>query len=151
MNTTLKRFTIFLVLILSITTASSQRLLKHRTPSSKLDSIPVLSNYQVQLVNLNFSSMMYWYQTANTLDTLYRNELEKVKVYSQITGIQTNSTETLLQAYENKRAIDLAIKNENELLLKKLKKDNRKLKVKNVLLTVSTTGLLLTTVYFAIF
>lgn len=94
---------------------------------------------------------MYWYQTANTLDTLYRNELEKVKIYSQITGIQTNSTETLLQAYENKRAIDLAIKNENELLLKKLKKDNRKLKVKNVLLTVSTTGLLLTTVYFAIF
>ena len=94
---------------------------------------------------------MYWYQTANTLDTLYRNELEKVKIYSQITGIQTNSTETLLQAYENKRAIDLAIKNENEKLMVDLKKQNKKLKVKNVLLTVSTAGLLLTTVYFAIF
>lgn len=95
--------------------------------------------------------MMYWYQTANTLDTLYRIEAEKVKIYSQITGIQTNSTQTLLEAYENKRAIDLAIKNENEQLLKDLKRSNRKLKVKNVLLTVSTTGLLLTTVYFAIF
>lgn len=56
-----------------------------------------------------------------------------------------------MQAYENKRAIDLAIKNENEQLLKDLKKSNKKLKIKNVLLTVSTTGLLLTTVYFAIF
>lgn len=95
--------------------------------------------------------MMYWYQTANTLDTLYHIEAEKVKIYSQITGIQTSSTEALVQAYENKKAIDLAIKNENELLLKDLKKSNRQLKVKNVLLTVSTTGLLLTTVYFAIF
>lgn len=95
--------------------------------------------------------MMYWYQTANTLDTLYRIEAEKVKIYSQITGIQTNNTQTLLEAYENKRAIDLAIKNENELLLKNLKKENKKLKVKNVLLTVSTAGLMLTTVYFAIF
>jgi hypothetical protein len=94
---------------------------------------------------------MYWYQTANTLDTLYHIEAEKVKIYSQITGIQTSSTEALVQAYENKKAIDLAIKNENELLLKDLKKSNRQLKVKNVLLTVSTTGLLLTTVYFAIF
>ena len=94
---------------------------------------------------------MYWYETANTLDTLYRNELEKVKIYTQITGIQTNNTETLLQAYENKRAIDLAIKNENEKLMVDLKKQNKKLKVKNVLLTVSTAGLMLTTIYFAIF
>jgi hypothetical protein len=93
---------------------------------------------------------MYWYQTANTLDTLYRMEAEKVKIYSKITGIQTNNTDMLMQAYENKRAIDLAIKTENELLVKTLKKENRGLRVKTALLTISTTGLLLTTVYFAI-
>lgn len=94
--------------------------------------------------------MMYWYQTANTLDTLYQLEAEKVKIYSRITGIQINTTDALMQAYENKRAIDLAIKTENELLVKTLKKENRGLKVKTALLTISTTGLLLTTVYFAI-
>ena len=150
MNTTLKRFTIFLVLILSIITANSQKLLGHQTPSLKSDSIPVLSNYQVQLINLNFNSMMYWYQTANALDTLYQLEAEKVKLYSRITGIQTNNTDALMQAYENKRAIDLAIKTENEMLIKTLKKENRGLRVKTALLTISTTGLLLTTFYFAI-
>lgn len=94
--------------------------------------------------------MVYWYNTANTLDTLYRLEAEKVKIYSQITGVQTNNIDNLMQAYENKRAIDLAIKTENETLVKTLKKENRSLKTKNFLLTVGATGLLLTTVYFAI-
>lgn len=151
MNTTLKRFTIFLALTLSTITASSQKLLRHRTPSSKLDSIPVLSNYQVQLVNLNFTSMMYWYQTANTLDTLYRNEVEKNKIYYQITGVQASSAEALTQIYENKRAVDLAIKTENEKLLNDLKKSNRNLKIGNKVLVFTTSALLGTTLYLSIF
>lgn len=95
--------------------------------------------------------MMYWYQTANTLDTLYRNEIEKNKIYYQITGVQANSAEALAQVYENKKAVDLAIKTENEKLLKDLKKSNRNLKIGNKVLVFTTSALLGTTMYLSIF
>jgi len=93
--------------------------------------------------------MMYWYRSALTLDSLYLYEREKVKVYGQITGIQTSNLNTLRTIYDNKKAIDADIEMERRQNLDRLKKDIRVLKVKNVVLTASVVGLVFTTFYFA--
>ena len=143
--------TISLVLMLVVLTASSQKSLKFRTPSSKQDSFPVLSTYQTSLINLNFNSMMYWYDAATRMERLYLLQREKLDYYYKITGVQATSIQDLQMVYENKVAIEKKIKDEAADEVNKLKKQVKGLKIKNTILTIGVGGLALTTAYFAIF
>jgi hypothetical protein len=64
--------------------------------------------------------MIYWYDTAHEIDSLYQMEKLKVHYYAKITGIQANSYETLATIYENKQAIEKAIGVEKEMQIKDL-------------------------------
>jgi hypothetical protein len=139
------------MLMLVVLTASSQKSLKFRTPSSKLDSFPALSTYQTSLINLNFNSMMYWYDAATRLEKLYYIQKEKLDYYSKITGVQATSIQDLQLVYENKLAIDRQVKTDNENQMLSLKKQVRVLKIKNTVLTIGLGGLAATTLYFAVF
>jgi hypothetical protein len=123
---------------------------KSRTAYSKQGFTPELTTYDLQLFNLNYTSMMYWYQTSMEIDSLYQLEKLKVHYYSKITGIQANSYELLQQIYDNKQAIEKAIGVEKEMQIKDLKKKNRRLAFQNVGLSVGVACLSLTTIYFAI-
>ena len=104
----------------------------------------------MQLINLNYNSMIYWHDTAMELDTLYRNEKLKVYYYSKITGIQANSYELLAQIYDNKQAIEKAIAQEKEMQIKDLKKRNRKLQLHNVALSLGISALAVSTLYLIV-
>ena len=149
MNTILKKFILSLVMILSVVTADCQRHSRHQTPYLSQDSIPRLSNSDIQLVNLNYNAMIYWHNTANKLDTLYRIEKEKVKLYGEITGIQAASINDFRQLYANKQALEKAMEYQRAEDEKRLKKDMRLLKIKNLGLSVAVVGLTITTIYFA--
>ena len=101
-------------------------------------------------MNLNYTSMWYWYNTAYEIDSLYQLEKLKTHYYSKITGIQANSYETLKQIYENKQAIEKAIAVEKEMQIKDLKKRNRRLVAQNLGLTIGVAGLTFSTIYFAL-
>lgn len=101
-------------------------------------------------MNLNFTSMYYWYNTAMEIDSLYQLEKLKTLYYSKITGIQANSYETLKQIYDNKQSIEKAIAQEKEMQIKDLKKRNRGLVVQNIGLTIGLAGLTFSTIYFAL-
>jgi hypothetical protein len=123
---------------------------KNQTASSSLDFTPKLTTYEVQLMNLNYTSMMYWYQTSMEIDSLYQLEKLKTHYYSKITGIQANSYETLAQIYDNKQSIEKAIAQEKELQIKDLKKRNRRLVAHNVVLSLGISALAVSTLYFVI-
>ena len=123
---------------------------KNQTPSLNPDFTPKLTTYDLQLMNLNFTSMMYWYNTSMEIDSLYQLEKLKVHYYSKITGIQASSYELLQEIYDNKQAIEKAIGVEKEMQIKDLKKKNRKLILQNVGLTVGVAGLTFSTIYFAL-
>jgi hypothetical protein len=123
---------------------------KSRTPYSKQDFTPELTTYDLQLFNLNYTSMMYWYNTSMEIDSLYQLEKLKVHYYSKITGIQANSYELLQEIYDNKQAIEKAIGAEKEMQIKDLKKKNRKLIAQNLGLTIGIAGLTFSTIYFAL-
>ena len=123
---------------------------KSQIPYSKVDSTPKLTTYDLQLMNLNFTSMYYWYNTAMEIDSLYQLEKLKTHYYAKITGIQASSYETLQQIYDNKQAIEKAIGVEKEMQIKDLKKRNRRLIVQNVGLTIGVAGLTFSTIYFAL-
>ena len=139
----------FLVMLLAVTNSSAQRS-KSQTASSSLDFTPKLTTYELQLMNLNYNSMMYWYQTSMEIDSLYQLEKLKTHYYSKITGIQANSYETLKTIYENKQAIEKAIAQEKEMQIKDLKKRNRKLILHNTVLSIGLSALAISTVYFVI-
>lgn len=84
------------------------------------------------------------------IDSLYQLEKLKTLYYSKITGIQANSYETLQQIYDNKVAIEKALADEKDNLIKDLKRRNRGLVFGNVGLTIGVACLSLTTIYFAI-
>ena len=151
MNTTLKKFILSLVMMLSVVTADCQKLSKPLTPSLNPDSIPGLSTSQIQLINLNFNSMIYWYNTANKLDTLFRLERQKVQIYGKITRIQVKNISELEQLYLNKQAVDKAIAEEKRLELEKLKSENRKLKFKTTILSIGVGVTTSAALYLAIF
>lgn len=94
--------------------------------------------------------MMYWYGTAQEIDSLYQLEKLKTLYYSKITGIQTSSYETLQQIYDNKQAIEKAIATEKDNEIAGLKKTNKRLIFNNVALTLGVTVLTFSTIYFAI-
>ena len=131
--------------------SSSAQRSKSRTPYSKQDFTPELTTYDQQLFALNYNSMMYWYSTAQEIDSLYQLEKLKVHYYAKITGIQASSYETLQSIYDNKQAIDKAIAQEKEDAINDLKKRNRKLVAHNVVLSVGLTALAVSTCYLAIF
>jgi hypothetical protein len=93
---------------------------------------------------------MYWYGTAQEIDSLYQLEKLKTMYYSKITGIQASSYETLQQIYDNKQSIEKAIAAEKDGEISKLKKSNRRLIFNNVALTLGVTALTFSTIYFAI-
>ena len=93
--------------------------------------------------------MIYWHNSALKLDTLYRLEKEKVKLYSDITGIQAASIDDFRQLYANKKAMEKAIDFQREEDKKRMMKDMRLLKFKNIGLSVAVVGLTITTIYFA--
>ena len=94
--------------------------------------------------------MLYWYNTAQEIDSLYQMERLKVTYYAKITGIQAASYETLAEIYKNKQSIDKAVATEKDNEIKELKKRNRRLIISNIALTVGITGLTFSTIYFAI-
>ena len=94
--------------------------------------------------------MMYWYGTAQEIDSLYQLEKLKTLYYSKITGIQAASYETLQQIYDNKQAVEKAIATEKDNEIAKLKQTNRRLIFNNVALTLGVTALTFSTIYFAI-
>jgi hypothetical protein len=94
--------------------------------------------------------MMYWYGTAQEIDSLYQLEKLKTLYYSKITGIQAASYETLQQIYDNKQAVEKAVATEKEHEINQLKKTNRRLIFNNVALTIGVTALTFSTIYFAI-
>ncbi len=145
------KYTTFLAVVMLMPIFSFAQPSKNRTPSLKVDSTPKLTTYDLQLMNLNFTSMWYWYNTAMEIDSLYQMEKLKVHYYSKITGIQANSYETLQQIYDNKQAIEKAIGVEKEMQIKDLKKRNRRLIAQNISLSIGVAGLTFTTVYFALF
>lgn len=151
MNTIVKRFTISLMLMLVVLTASSQKYSRFPTPSLKQDSFPVLSTYHTSLINLNFNSMMYWYDAATRMERAYMLQKEKLNYYSKITGVQAVSIQDLQTIYENKIAIETRLRTENENKVNGLTKQIKVLKLKNTVLTIGVGGLALTTAYFAIF
>jgi hypothetical protein len=95
--------------------------------------------------------MIYWYNTAMEIDSIYQLEKLKTHYYAKITGVQANSYEALQSVYDNKQAIDKAIADEKEQAVNELKKRNRKLVTHNVVLSVGLTALAFTTCYLAIF
>ncbi len=140
----------FLILMMLLPIVSFAQRSKNQTASSSLDFTPKLTTYEVQLMNLNYTSMMYWYQTSMEIDSLYQLEKLKTHYYSKITGIQANSYETLAQIYDNKQSIEKAIAQEKELQIKDLKKRNRRLIAHNVVLSVGISALAVSTLYFVI-
>jgi hypothetical protein len=94
--------------------------------------------------------MLYWYQTAQEIDSLYQLERLKTTYYAKITGIQASSYETLAAIYENKQSIEKAIAVEKDNEIGQLKKRNRRLIISNTALTLGITGLTFSTIYFAI-
>ncbi len=143
-------YTKFLILMMLLPIVSFAQRSKNQTASSSLDFTPKLTTYEVQLMNLNYTSMMYWYQTSMEIDSLYQLEKLKTHYYSKITGIQANSYETLAQIYDNKQSIEKAIAQEKELQIKDLKKRNRRLIAHNVVLSVGISALAVSTLYFVI-
>ena len=101
-------------------------------------------------MNLNFTSMYYWYNTSMEIDSLYQLEKLKTLYYSKITGIQASSYETLKQIYDNKQSVEKAVAQEKELQINDLKKRNRGLVVQNIGLTIGLAGLTFSTIYFAL-
>lgn len=93
---------------------------------------------------------MYWYGTAQEIDSLYQMERLKVTYYAKITGIQAASYETLAEIYKNKQSIEKAIATEKDNEIAQLKKRNRRLIISNTALTLGITGLAFSTIYFAI-
>jgi hypothetical protein len=144
------RYTIFLAALMLMPILSSAQRSKSQIPSSKVDSTPKLTTYDLQLMNLNFTSMYYWYNTAMEIDSLYQLEKLKTHYYSKITGIQANSYQALQEIYENKQSIEKAIAQEKEMQIKDLKKRNRKLIAQNLGLTIGVAGLTFSTIYFAL-
>ena len=94
--------------------------------------------------------MMYWYRTAQEIDSLYQMERLKVTYYAKITGIQAASYETLAEIYKNKQSIEKAIASEKDNDINQLKKRNRRLIISNTALTLGVTALAFSTIYFAI-
>ena len=123
---------------------------KSRIAYSKQDFTPELTTYDLQLFNLNYNSMMYWYSTAQEIDSLYQMERLKVTYYAKITGIQASSYETLAEIYKNKESIEKAIATEKDNEIKELKKKNRRLIITNTALTLGITAVAVSTIYFAI-
>jgi hypothetical protein len=148
-STAMKLTTFFLLLLLTPTLSSGQRS-KSRIPYSKQDFTPELTTYDLQLFNLNYNSMMYWYSTAQEIDSLYQMERLKVTYYAKITGIQASSYETLAEIYKNKESIEKAIATEKDNEIKELKKKNRRLIITNTALTLGITAVAVSTIYFAI-
>lgn len=93
---------------------------------------------------------MYWYSTAQEIDSLYQMERLKVTYYAKITGIQASSYETLAEIYKNKESIEKAIATEKDNEIKELKKKNRRLIITNTALTLGITAVAVSTIYFAI-
>jgi len=147
--TAMKLTTFFLVLLLMPLLSSAQRS-KSRTAYLKKDFTPELTTYDLQLFNLNYNSMMYWYGTAMEIDSLYQMERLKVTYYAKITGIQAQSYETLAEIYANKQAIEKAIATEKDAEIKQLKQRNRRLIITNTALTLGITAVAVSTIYFAI-
>lgn len=144
------KYITFLAVVMLMPIFSFAQPSKNQTRSLKVDSTPKLTTYDLQLMNLNFTSMWYWYNTAMEIDSLYQMEKLKVHYYSKITGIQANSYETLQQIYDNKQSIEKAIAQEKDNEIKDLKKRNRGLVFQNIGLTVGLAGLTFTTIYFAL-
>jgi hypothetical protein len=132
-------------------TLSSGQRSKSRIPYSKQDFTPELTTYDLQLFNLNYNSMMYWYATAQEIDSLYQMERLKVTYYAKITGIQAASYETLAEIYKNKESIEKAIATEKDNEIAQLKKRNRRLIITNTALTLGITAVAVSTIYFTIF
>ena len=93
---------------------------------------------------------MYWYTTAQEIDSLYQMERLKVTYYAKITGIQASSYETLAEIYKNKQSIEKAVATEKDNEIKELKKKNRRLIITNTALTLGITAVAVSTIYFAI-
>jgi hypothetical protein len=91
--------------------------------------------------------MLYWYDTAQQIDSLYQMERLKVTYYSKITGIQANNYETLAEIYANKQSIEKAIASEKDNEIKELKKRNRRLIITNTTLTLAVTSLSVLSIY----
>jgi hypothetical protein len=91
--------------------------------------------------------MLYWYDTAQQIDSLYQMERLKVTYYSKITGIQANNYETLAEIYANKQSIEKAIASEKDNEIKELKKRNRRLIITNTTLTLAVTTLSVLSIY----
>ena len=149
-STAMKHITFFLLLLLVPMFSSAQRS-KSRIAYSKQDFTPELTTYDLQLFNLNYNSMMYWYSTAQEIDSLYQMERLKVTYYAKITGIQANSYETLAEIYKNKESIEKAIATEKDNEIAQLKKRNRRLIITNTALTLGITAVAVSTIYFTIF
>lgn len=147
--TEMKPITFFLLLLLTPLISTGQHS-KSRTAYLKQDFTPELTTYDQQLFNLNFNSMLYWYETAQQIDSLYQMERLKVTYYAKITGIQAVSYETLAEIYKNKQSIEKAIATEKDNEISQLKKRNRRLIISNTALTLGITGLAFSTIYFAI-
>jgi hypothetical protein len=143
-------YTKFLILMMLLPIVSFAQRSKNQTAYSNPDFTPKLTTYEVQLMNLNYTSMMYWYQTTKDLDSLYQLEKLKTHYYAKITGIQANSYETLQEIYDNKQSIEKAIAQEKELQIKDLKKRNRRLVAHNVVLSLGISALAVSTLYFVI-
>ena len=94
---------------------------------------------------------MYWYATAQEIDSLYQMERLKVTYYAKITGIQASSYETLAEIYKNKESIEKAIATEKDNEIAQLKKRNRRLIITNTALTLGITAVAVSTIYFTIF
>jgi hypothetical protein len=142
---------LFLILMLTLHLSSIAQRSKSRTAYSNPDFTPELTTYDQQLFALNYNSMIYWYNTAMEIDSVYQLEKLKTHYYAKITGVQANSYEALQSVYDNKQAIDKAIADEKEQAVNELKKRNRKLVTHNVVLSVGLTALAFTTCYLAIF
>ncbi len=151
MKFTAMKLTIFFLLLLLMPTLSFAQRSKSRIAYSKQDFTPELTTYDLQLFNLNYNSMMYWYGTAMEIDSLYQLERLKTTYYAKITGIQAQSYETLAEIYANKQAIEKAIATEKDNEIKELKKKNRRLIITNTALTLGITAVAVSTIYFTIF
>jgi len=145
------KHTLFLILMLMLHLSSTAQRSKNRTAYSNPDFTPELTTYDQQLFALNYNSMIYWYDTAMEIDSLYQLERLKTHYYAKITGVQANSYESLQTIYDNKQAIDKAIADEKEQSVNELKKRNRKLVGQNVVLSIGLTALAVSTCYLAIF
>ena len=144
------KFTISYIALLLLPIVNIAQYSKAPIAYTSKDSTTSLTIYDLKLSNLNYRSMLYWYDTSKQIDSLYQLEKMKTHFYAKITGIQAKDYETLQQIYLNKSSIEATIDAEKDAQIIDLKKRNKRLVFLNTLTTICASAVIGYTIYWTL-